>query len=96
MDDTTYHQLQKDPSSLKTVFLGHRRWLRKDDSWRKHKDLFNDKLELRDAPCLRSGKEIDELLTSWPECPAPGKKRKAPKPLLNVWKRRYVFWDLPY
>jgi hypothetical protein len=31
------------------------------------------------------------LLTSWPECPAPGKKRKAPKPLLKVWKRRFVF-----
>jgi hypothetical protein len=35
-------------------------------------------------------------LTSWPECPAPGKKRKAPKPLLKVWKRRSVLWDLPY
>jgi hypothetical protein len=23
MDDTTYHQLQKDPGSSKTVFLGH-------------------------------------------------------------------------
>jgi hypothetical protein len=50
MDDTTYHQLQKDPDSLKTMFLGHRRWLRKDDPWRKRKDLFNGKLELRDDP----------------------------------------------
>jgi hypothetical protein len=96
MDDTTYHQLQKDPGSSKTMFLGHRRWLRKDDLWRKCKDLFNGKLELRDAPCLRSGEEINELLTSWPECPAPGKKRKAHKSLLKVWKRRSVFWDLPY
>jgi hypothetical protein len=37
------------------------------------------------------GDEIDELLTNWPECPAPGKKRKAPKPLLKVWKTRSVF-----
>jgi hypothetical protein len=36
------------------------------------------------------------LLTNWPECPASGKKRKAPKPLLKVWKTRSVFWDLPY
>jgi hypothetical protein len=46
MDDTTYHQLQKDPGSSKTVFLGHQRWLRKVDPWRKRKDLFNGKLEL--------------------------------------------------
>jgi hypothetical protein len=58
--------------------------------------LFNGKVELRGAPSLRSGDEIDELLTNWPECPAPGKKRKAPKPLLKVWKTRFVFWDLPY
>ena len=30
MDDTTYRQLEKNPGSSKTVFLGHRRWLRKD------------------------------------------------------------------
>jgi hypothetical protein len=84
MDDTTYHQLQKDPGSLKTVFIGHRRWLRKNDPWRKHKDLFNGKFELRGEPCLRSSDEIDELLTNWTECPTPGKKRKAPKQLLKV------------
>ena len=27
---------------------------------------------------------------------APGKKRKAPKPLAGVWKTRFVFWDLAY
>jgi hypothetical protein len=91
MDDTTYHQLQKDPCSSKTVFIGHRRWLRKDDPWRRHKDLVNGKVELRGEPSLRSGDEIDELLTNWPECPAPEKKRKAPKPLLKVWKTRSVF-----
>jgi hypothetical protein len=96
MDDTTYHQLEKDPGSSKTMFIGHRRWLRKDNPWRKHKDLFNGKIELRGQPCLRSGDEIDELLTNWPECPGPGKKRKAPKPLLKVWKTRSVFWNLPY
>jgi hypothetical protein len=96
MDDTTYHQLQKDPCSPKTVFIGHRRWLRKDDPWRRCKDLFNGKVELQGEPSLRSGDEIDELLTNWPECPASGKKRKAPEPLLKVWKTRSIFWDLPY
>jgi hypothetical protein len=91
MDDTMYHQLQKDPCSSKTVFIGHRRWLRKDDPWRRRKDLFNGKVELRGEPSLRSGDEIDELLTNWPECPVPGKKQKAPKPLVKVWKTRSVF-----
>ena len=41
MDDTTYRQLDRDPGSSKTVFMGHRRWLRDDDDdpWRKRKDL---------------------------------------------------------
>jgi hypothetical protein len=96
MDDTMYHQLQKDPCSSKTVFIGHRRWLCKDEPWRRRKDLFNGKVELRGEPYLRSGDKIDELLKNSPECPAPRKKRKAPKPLLKVWKMRSIFWDLPY
>ena len=30
MDDTTHRQLDRDPGSSKTVFMGHRRWLRDD------------------------------------------------------------------
>ena len=30
------------------------------------------------------------------EFPSPGKKKKAPEPLLRVWKTKSVFWDLPY
>ena len=36
-------------------------------------------------------------MKNWKECPAPGKTmRKAPEPLLKVWKTRSVFWDLEY
>ena len=35
-------------------------------------------------------------MKNWEECPAPGKKRKAPKPLLDVWETKSVFWDLAY
>ena len=105
MDDTTYRQLDRDPGSSKTVFMGHRRWLRDDDPWRKRKDLFDGETEPRGRPRTRSGEEIDELLKTWKDCPLsgkkqkapePGKKRKAPEPLLKVWKTRSVFWDLPY
>src|SRR3954467_3603573 len=69
------------------------------DPWRKRKDLFEGTTKLRKAPRRRSGTEIDMMLKNWKKCPPPGKinsKRKAPEPLLKVWKTRSVFWDLPY
>ena len=99
MDDTTSQQLtsRKDGGSGKIVYMGHRRWLEQDDPWRNRGDLFNGHAEHRGPPRKRSGAEIDELLKNWKECPAPGKTmRKAPEPLLKVWKTRSVFWDLEY
>ena len=96
MDKTPHLQLPKDPGSSKTMFQGTRKWLRMDHPWRKRGDLFNGKDELERAPRTRSGKEIEELMNNWDECPAPGKKRPRTKLLLGVWKARSVFWDLPY
>ena len=58
MDDTTSHQLSEDGGSSKIVYMGHRRWLEKDDPWRKPGDLFNGKAEHRGPPRKRSGAEI--------------------------------------
>ena len=62
MDDTMYGQLDRDLGSSKTVFMGRRRWLRDDDSLRKHKDMFDGETEPRRRPRTRSAEEIDELL----------------------------------
>ena len=78
------------------MYMGHHRWLEKDDPWRKRGDLFNGLAEHRGPPCKRSGTEINKLLNNWEQCPAPGKMKKAPEPLLKVWKTRSVFWDLEY
>jgi hypothetical protein len=98
-DNTTYHQLQKDPGSGKTVYLGTRRWLPEKHQWRKlaYAHLFDGKAEPRGKPDQRNGAEIYDLLNNW-EWPAPGKTttQKKPEPLLKVWKARSVFWDLPY
>jgi hypothetical protein len=67
-----------------------------DHPWRKRGDLFNGKDEPDGPPRPRSGAEIDDLLKNWKECPAPGKKRPKPEPLLGVWKARSVFHDLEY
>ena len=74
MDDTTYRQLDRDPESSKTMFMGHRMLLHDNDAWTKRKDLFDGETEPRKCPCTRSGEEIDKLLKNWKECPEPGKK----------------------
>ena len=109
MEKTPFVQLGKDPGSSKTVYMRHRMWLPENDPWRKRGDLFNGKDELDNAPPKRTGEEIDTLLKNWTDCPLPGKikkqkrkkgdkkkSKKEPEPLLGVWKRRSVFWDLPY
>ena len=72
MDDTTSLQLSKDGGSSKIMYMGHRRWLEKDDPWRKCGDLFNGKAEHRGPPRKRSNAEIYKLLKNWEECPSPG------------------------
>jgi hypothetical protein len=75
MDDMTYLQLSKDPGSLKTVYMGHRRWLaNKKYMWRRRGDLFDGEDEPRGPPCKRSSEEISNMLSDWVECPTPGKK----------------------
>ncbi|KAK1660710.1 hypothetical protein QYE76_048869 [Lolium multiflorum] len=110
MEKTPFLQLGKDPGSSKTVYMRHRMWLPKNDPWRKRGDLFNGKDEVEGPPPRRSSEEIDTLLKNWKDCPPAGKikiqkrkkgdkrkkKKKEPGPLLGVWKRRSVFWDLPY
>ena len=87
MDETTWKQLQKDPGYSKTVYPGHRRWLTNmKDPWRKARELFDGKDEIRGPPPKRSGEDIRKLLNAWEGCPMPGKKRgKAPEPYMGIW-----------
>src|SRR3954468_2937573 len=73
--------------------MGHRRWLEPDDPWKKHGYLLNGEVDKRGPPRKRSGTKIKMLLDDWEECPSPGKKKKAPEPLLRVWKTKYVVWS---
>src|ERR1041385_3206801 len=78
------------------TFWTYQRWLPKKYAWRKQGHLFDGSEELRAPPAQRSGKEIDNLLKTWKECPVPGKKKKKTQPLMRVWKARSIFWDLEY
>jgi hypothetical protein len=57
MDQTTYEKLGRDHRSLKTVYMGHQRWLHKNNPWRKHGYVFNGKYELRGVAPRRSGEK---------------------------------------
>ena len=93
MDETHSLYLK---ASHKIVYMGHRRWLNKNDEWRNREDFFDNTKEKRGKPRKRSGIEILQMLNNWEECPEPGKKRKRVEPLLKVWKTRCPFWDLKY
>ena len=85
MDDTTSLQLLKDGGSSKIIYMGHRRWLKKDDPWRKRGDLFNGEVDHLGPTRKRSDTEIGEsLLKNWEQCPTTGIMKKAPEPLLKV------------
>ena len=89
-----YRQLDRDPGSSKTVFVGHRRWLRDNDPWRKRKDLFDGEIEPRRRPRTRSGEEIDKLLKNWKDCPLPGKKQKGARAAAEGMENEVCFLGL--
>lgn len=79
-------------NSKKNVFMSHRTFLPIDHPYRKKKKVFNGKSETRVARSPLSGdvvyervKNIDNVL---------GKTSKTSQK--GIWKKRSIFWDLPY
>lgn len=79
------------PNSSKVVYMGHRRFLPKSHRYRKMADKFDGNREVRSAPQPLSGDEVysrvDNIVLQF------GKKCVRPK---TIWKKRSIFWDLPY
>ena len=95
------------PHSRKTSYMGHRRFLPPDHKWRSHAKAFDGTKEVRKPPIPSTGTEILETLQSvtndWGKIPkgaAQVKKRKKPveKPtgLMKMWKKKSMFFELPY
>ncbi|XP_025662248.1 uncharacterized protein [Arachis hypogaea] len=78
---------------MKYCFMGHRRWLPDDHEYRHNKHSFDGHTELRGPPPTLSGRRILSQIES---------SRKRPQDALNdgniplQWKKRSIFWDLPY
>jgi len=82
------------PNSRKTVYMGHRRFLPSNHQYRKQKKSFNGAREHGIARFPLTGEEIyarvKDIVIEFGKC-----SKNTPNPK-NTWKKRSIFWDLPY
>ncbi|XP_035547412.1 uncharacterized protein LOC108987287 [Juglans regia] len=81
----------------KHCYMGHRRWLVPDHSWRRKKNAFNGKEEHRLQPKMKVGQALMEQLheVSNVQFGKSTKKRKRMPNELN-WTKKCIFFELPY
>jgi len=89
-EGTWHHQLQH---GRKTIYLGHQRFLSTNHLYRKLKKSFNGCQENELAPMVLSGSQVYERVKDirdvlW--------KMKNKGTSSNIWKKRSIFFDLPY
>ncbi|XP_016164774.1 uncharacterized protein LOC107607320 [Arachis ipaensis] len=80
--------------SHKTVYMDHRRFLSMNHPWRHNKRSFNGKIELRSPPQLLEGSTVFDILQEVDN--SFGKKQKRSKNGISNWKKRSIFFELPY
>nr|CAE05178.2 OSJNBa0013A04.15 [Oryza sativa Japonica Group] len=81
--------------SRKMVYMGHRRWLPLCHAFRRKKKIFNGKRKLQPAPKDLSGDEVHNMVKDISN--EFGKKRKRSKTKeKGMWKKKSIFWRLPY
>ena len=88
--DTCYHQLDK---GKKTVYIGHRRFLKHNHPYRRLKKAFNGCQEYKVAPKALTGEEVYHRVRNISVSFGKQQKKVTNK---NIWKKRSVFFDLPY
>ncbi|XP_049406147.1 uncharacterized protein LOC125869748 [Solanum stenotomum] len=81
--------------SHKMCYLGHRRFLPPDHPLRKDKKSFNGKEEHRPAPTPLLGVELLEELNEFNNVFGKGKKKRS-RDNKGPWKKRSIFFELPY
>ena len=87
---TCYHQLKH---GRKTVYLGHRRFLKLNHPYRRLRKAFNGYPEWKIAPKALTGKQVFKQLKGVNVILGKKEKKSVEK---NIWKKRFVFFDLPY
>jgi len=88
--DTCYHQLK---NGRKTVYLGHRRFLNQYHPYRRLRKAFNGEQENGVAPKPLTGEEVYQRQQHINVVFGKFQKKAT---VTNIWKKRSVFFDLPY
>ena len=80
----------------KTVYLGHRRFLPKNHRYRKQKKAFDGNTEERSPPRVLTGQDVFEMVKDLKV--VLGKRKRSNKdPVVDgPWKKRSIFYELPY
>ncbi|XP_028758521.1 uncharacterized protein LOC114717527 [Neltuma alba] len=89
-DRTSHQQLSH---GKKTVYLGHRRFLEPGHPYRRKKKEFNGFQEYRDPPEPLTADQVYERVKDIDTVLGKSQKRVTEK---NLWKKKSIFFDLPY
>ncbi|KAK2368893.1 hypothetical protein QL285_082056 [Trifolium repens] len=77
----------------KIVYLGHRKFLKPNHPYRRLRKAFNGDQETEIAPQALTGEQVFDLVKDVNVIFGKDQNQTAPK---NIWKKRSVFFDLPY
>ena len=80
--------------SRKMCYMHHRKFLEPTHKWRLDKKRFNGEIETGKCPEILTGTEIEELLRGFEN--QFGKKKKKQKKVKSPFKKKSIFFDLPY
>ncbi|XP_028800088.1 uncharacterized protein LOC114755378 [Neltuma alba] len=89
-DRTSHQQLSH---GKKTIYLGHRRFLERGHPYRRKKKEFNGFQEYRDPPEPLTADQVYERVKDIDTVLGKSQKRVTEK---NLWKKKSIFFDLPY
>ena len=89
-EDTCHHQLQH---GRKTVYLGHRRFLHANHSYRRLRKAFNGCQENELAPTPLTGSQVYDRVKDIEVVFGKAQKKSTSS---NMWKKRSIFFNLPY
>ncbi|KAL6624425.1 hypothetical protein ACP70R_031746 [Stipagrostis hirtigluma subsp. patula] len=93
--DTCYQWLV---NGRKSCYMGHRRFLPARHAWRNNSKSFNGQREKRCAPKALSGDDALDQYDKFAQVifGKSEKKRKRSSTLYGVWKKKSIFFQLPY
>jgi hypothetical protein len=84
------------PENKKMVYMGHRRFLRRDHPYRRNRKDFNGTTEKRGPPKYRDGKQILKQVSKLTDVVLGKGEGAVPAPAGSIWKKKSIFWELPY